>query len=59
MKFNVYSTAFDETVDASFKFTNAWLVREGRIPRPVPAKDVLRTSIVEKVNPALVKWRPA
>jgi ABC-type nitrate/sulfonate/bicarbonate transport system substrate-binding protein len=59
MKFNAYSTAFDETVDASFKFTNAWLVREGRIPKPVPAKDVLRTSIVEKVNPALVKWRPA
>jgi ABC-type nitrate/sulfonate/bicarbonate transport system substrate-binding protein len=59
MKFNAYSTAFDETVDASFKFTNAWLVREGRIPKPVPARDVLTTSIVEKVNPALVKWRPA
>jgi ABC-type nitrate/sulfonate/bicarbonate transport system substrate-binding protein len=59
MKFNAYSTAFDETVDASFKFTNAWLVREGRIPRPVPAKDVLITSIVERVDPALVKWRPA
>jgi ABC-type nitrate/sulfonate/bicarbonate transport system substrate-binding protein len=59
MKFNAYSTAFDETVDASFKFTNAWLVREGRIPKPVPVKDVLTTSIVEKVDPALVKWRPA
>src|SRR5690242_6459272 len=59
MKFNAYSTAFDETVDASMKFTNAWLVREGRIPRPVPAKDVLITSIVERVDPALVKWRPA
>ena len=59
MKFNAYSTAFDETVDASFKFTNAWLVREGRIPKPVPAKDVLTTSIVEKVDPKLVKWRPA
>ena len=59
MKFNSYSTAFDETVDASFKFTNAWLVREGRIPKAVDAKEVLTTSIVEKVNPALVKWRPA
>jgi NitT/TauT family transport system substrate-binding protein len=59
MRFNAYSTAFDETVDASFKFTNAWLVREGRIPKPVPVKDVLTTSIVEKVDPALVKWRPA
>jgi ABC-type nitrate/sulfonate/bicarbonate transport system substrate-binding protein len=59
MKFNAYSTAFDETVDASFKFTNAWLVREGRIAKPVEARDVLVTSIVEKVNPALVKWRPA
>jgi NitT/TauT family transport system substrate-binding protein len=59
MKFNSYSTAFDETVDASFKFTNAWLVREGRIPKPVDAREVLTTSIVEKVDPALVKWRPA
>jgi len=59
MKFNSYSTAFDETVDASFKFTNAWLVREGRIPKPVEPRDVVTTSIVEKVNPALVKWRPA
>src|SRR5262245_6740834 len=59
MKFNAYSTAFDETVDASFKFTNAWLVREGRIPKPVEPRDVLSTSIVEKVDPALVKWRPA
>jgi len=25
----------------------------------VPVKDVLTTSIVEKVDPALVKWRPA
>jgi ABC-type nitrate/sulfonate/bicarbonate transport system substrate-binding protein len=59
MKFNAYSTAFDETVDASFKFTNAWLLREGRIAKAVEAKDVLATSIVEKVDPALVKWRPA
>jgi hypothetical protein len=46
-------------VDASFKFTNAWLVREGRIAKPVEARDVLTTSIVEKVDPSLVKWRPA
>jgi hypothetical protein len=59
MKFNAYSTAFDDTVDASFKFTNAWLVREGRIAKPVEPRDVLTTSIVEKVDPALVKWRPA
>jgi ABC-type nitrate/sulfonate/bicarbonate transport system substrate-binding protein len=59
MKFNAYSTAFDETVDASFKFTNAWLLREGRIAKAVEAKDVLATSIAEKVDPALVKWRPA
>ena len=59
MKFNAYSTAFDETVDASFKFTNAWLVREGRIPKAVEPKDVLSMSIVERVDPALVKWRPA
>jgi len=59
MKFNAYSTAFDETVDASFKFTNAWLVREGRIPKAVEPKDVLTTSIVEKVDRGLVKWRPA
>jgi len=59
MKFNAYSTAFDETVDASFKFTNAWLVREGRIAKPVEPRDVLTTSIVEKVDPKLVKWRPA
>ena len=59
MKFNAYSTAWDETVDASFKFTNAWLLREGRIAKPVSAKDVLAMSIAEKVDPALVKWRPA
>jgi NitT/TauT family transport system substrate-binding protein len=59
MKFNAYSTAWDETVDASFKFTNAWLVREGRIAKPVAAKDVLAIGIAEKVDPALVKWRPA
>jgi ABC-type nitrate/sulfonate/bicarbonate transport system substrate-binding protein len=59
MKFNAYSTAFDETVDASFKFTNAWLLREGRIAKAVAPRDVLATSIVEKVDPALVKWRPA
>jgi NitT/TauT family transport system substrate-binding protein len=59
MKFNVYTTALDETVEASFKFTNAWLLREGRITKAVDAKTVLATSIVEKVDPALVKWRPA
>lgn len=59
MKFNAYTTDFDETVDASFKFTNAWLVREGRIAKPVQPRDVLATSIAEKVDPALVKWRPA
>jgi len=59
MKFNVYTTDFDETVDASFKFTNAWLVREGRISKPVQPKDVLATSIAERVDPGLVKWRPA
>jgi len=59
MKFNVYTTALDETVEASFKFTNAWLLREGRIAKAVDAKMVLATSIVEKVDPALVKWRPA
>jgi len=59
MKFNAYSTAFDETVDASFKFTNAWLLREGRISKAVEAKTALATSIAEKVDPALVKWRPA
>jgi ABC-type nitrate/sulfonate/bicarbonate transport system substrate-binding protein len=59
MKFNVYTTALDETVEASFKFTNAWLLREGRIAKAVDAKTVLATSIVEKVDPALVKWRPA
>ena len=59
MKFNAYSTAFDETVDASFKFTNAWLLREGRITKAVDAKTALSTSIAEKVDPALVKWRPA
>jgi NitT/TauT family transport system substrate-binding protein len=59
MKFNVYTTAFDETVDASFKFTNAWLVREGRITKPVEPKSVLALGIVEKVDPSLIKWRPA
>lgn len=59
MKFNAYSTAFDETVDASFKFTNAWLLREGRITKAVDAKTTLAMSIAEKVDPALVKWRPA
>jgi NitT/TauT family transport system substrate-binding protein len=59
MKFNVYTTTLDETVEASFKFTNAWLLREGRIAKAVDAKTVLATSIVEKVDPALVKWRPA
>jgi hypothetical protein len=59
MKFNAYSTTFDETVDASFKFTNAWLIREGRIAKAVEARDVLAMSIVEKVDPTLVKWRPA
>lgn len=59
MKFNAYSTAFDETVDASFKFTNAWLLREGRITKAVEARTALATSIAEKVDPALVKWRPA
>ncbi len=29
MKFNYYTTDFDETVEASLKFTNAWLIREG------------------------------
>jgi ABC-type nitrate/sulfonate/bicarbonate transport system substrate-binding protein len=59
MKFNAYTTAFDETVDASFKFTNAWLLREGRITKAVDAKTALATTIAEKVDPALVKWRPA
>jgi len=59
MKFNAYTTAWDETVDASFKFTNAWLLREGRITKAVQAQDVLAISIAEKVDPALVKWRPA
>lgn len=59
MKFNVYTTAFDDSVEASFKFTNAWMLRENRITKPVEAKDVLALSIVEKVDPALVKWRPA
>jgi ABC-type nitrate/sulfonate/bicarbonate transport system substrate-binding protein len=59
MKFNAYSTAFDETVDASVKFTNAWLLREGRITKAVDPKTALTMSIVEKVDPALVKWRPA
>lgn len=59
MKFNVYTTAFDETVDASFKFTNAWLVREGRIAKPIEPKSVLALGIVEKVDPSLIKWRPA
>jgi NitT/TauT family transport system substrate-binding protein len=59
MKFNAYTTAWDESVDASFKFTNAWLLREGRITKPVPAREVLALSIAEKVDPSLVKWRPA
>jgi NitT/TauT family transport system substrate-binding protein len=59
MKFNTYTTAWDDSVDASFKFTNAWLVREGRITKPVLAREVLALSIAEKVDPALVKWRPA
>jgi NitT/TauT family transport system substrate-binding protein len=59
MKFNKYSTDFDESIEASFKFTNAWLLREGRISKAVEPKDVLVTTIAEKVDPALVKWRPA
>jgi NitT/TauT family transport system substrate-binding protein len=59
MKFNRYTTDFDDSVEASFKFTNAWLLREGRISKPVEPRDVLATNIAEKVDPALVKWRPA
>jgi ABC-type nitrate/sulfonate/bicarbonate transport system substrate-binding protein len=58
MKFNAYTTDFDETLEASFKFTNAWMLREGRITKPVDPKTVLVTSILEKVDPGLVKWRP-
>lgn len=59
MEYNKYTTDFDDTIAASFKFTNAWLVREGRIPKAIEPKDVLVTTIADKVDPSLVKWRPS
>jgi ABC-type nitrate/sulfonate/bicarbonate transport system substrate-binding protein len=56
MRANKYRAPLDASIDRSFTFTNAFLLRDNRVPRAVETKEALVTTIVGQLDPALVTW---
>jgi NitT/TauT family transport system substrate-binding protein len=55
---NRYGVAIDAALAKSVEFSNNWLQQNKQIPGPIPPKDTVLTTVLEKIDPKLVTWNP-